>query len=74
MTGVAALIRLVGSLLPYVMPQYEFKPKRLFAVIIIFIAVTFTFKMFGEDGTESIIDLTEDVVEMTEESIERTGE
>lgn len=64
---VSMFLNFVGSLVPFVFPDKEFRPKRLVAVLLIMLTLAGCIKFLGMDDTKGLVDLTEDVVQMTEE-------
>ena len=60
-------LNFLGSLLPVVFPDKEFKPWRLFAVIVLLTVVGALVHFIGVDGTSSVIDLTGDAMRLTTE-------
>lgn len=61
------ILPFLGSLLPIIFPNQEFKPKRLAAVIVSFILIIGSIKIIGLDETLEAIEATEDLIELTEE-------
>ena len=68
MSNLGIILNFVGSLFPVIFPKSEFKPQRLFAVVVFSILVGIGVHFFGVDITEDMIDMTEQVVDLTEES------
>lgn len=62
------IIRAIGSLFPVIFPDQEFKPKRLLAVVVLFIMVLFAGEYFGFASVENALELTGEAIELTEES------
>lgn len=65
---VRAIGSLVGSLFPVIFPNQEFKPKRLLAVVVLFLIVLFAGEYFGFASVENALQLTEQAIELTEEA------
>lgn len=63
-----AIGSVVGSLFPIIFPNQEFKPKRLIAVIVLFLLVLFAGEYFGFATVENALDLTGQALGMTEEA------
>ena len=64
---IATALNFIGSLLPVVFPDKEFKPKRLAAVVFCFGLVVGSINLLGVEGTVEAVDLAEDLVELTQE-------
>lgn len=67
-TVTKAIGSVVGSLFPVIFPNQEFKPKRLAAVVILFLVVLFAGEYFGFASVENALELTEQAIELTEEA------
>ena len=67
MGKLAIITNFLGSLLPVVFPDKEFKPWRLFAVVLLLIVVGVFVHFIGVDNTNAVIDLTGDVMKLTTE-------
>lgn len=61
------ILNFVGSLVPIIFPDKEFKPKRLIAVVVLFAMAILTGEYFGFASVEIALDLTEQAIELTEE-------
>lgn len=61
------ILNFIGSLFPVIFPEKEFKPWRLFAVVIMFVIVAVTVNWLGVDATSSVIGLTSEAVALTTE-------
>ena len=61
------LIKSLGSLVPILFPNQEFKPKRAIgAILAIVIAIT-AHSFLGEDAIEDVLETAEQIIELTEE-------
>lgn len=67
MGKLALITNFLGSLLPVVFPDKEFKPWRLFAVVLLMIVVGTFVHVIGAENTSSMIDLTGDAMKLTTE-------
>lgn len=57
----------IGTLLPVVFPNQEFKPQRLFATLLCFGVIVVSVHFLGVENTEVGLELAEDFIELTEE-------
>lgn len=57
----------VGSLFPVIFPNQEFKPKRLVAVIALFVIIILAGEYFGFSSVENALDMVGVAIEYTEE-------
>lgn len=63
-----ALGSIVGSLFPVIFPNQEFKPKRLIAVVVLFLVILFAGEYFGFATVENALDMVGQAIEYTEEA------
>ncbi len=66
MSKLALVLNFAGSLIPYLFPDKEFKPKRLVAVLLIIITLSVCTQFLGLDTTSEVVDLSKDVISLTE--------
>lgn len=57
------VIKAVGHLLPFVLKEHEFKPKRAVIVLLTLALAIGGVKLLGADDFETAVEATEDVVE-----------
>jgi len=62
-----AIGSVVGSLFPVIFPNQEFKPKRLVAVIALFVIILLAGEYFGFASVENALDMVGAAIEYTEE-------
>ena len=67
MSKFALITNFLGSLLPVVFPDKEFKPQRLIAVVVLMILVAVFVHFMGAENTDAVIDLTKDAMKLTTE-------
>lgn len=61
------ILNFIGSLVPVIFPDKEFRPKRLMAVVILFVITLFAGDYFGFASVEMALDVVSHAIELTEE-------
>tara|TARA_R110002074_G_scaffold178539_3_gene342243 strand:- start:730 stop:933 length:204 start_codon:yes stop_codon:yes gene_type:complete len=67
MMKLSLILNFIGSLVPVIFPDKEFKPKRLIAVVVLFVMSILAGEYFGFASVEMALNLTEQAIELTEE-------
>ena len=66
MSKLALILNFVGSLVPYIFPEKEFKPRRLVAVLLTIVTLAICTQFLGVDVTSEVVDLSGDVLSLSE--------